>query len=117
MEDNNEMLVRRKRINENGDWEYECSECEIWLPKERFRGCKNYVDAYGNCLMCSGCRACKSTKTRIDSEEESVKEILTAIGFYKYPNAEAWYEAKLKQYGKEKPTRKNNRGMRNDLYL
>jgi hypothetical protein len=96
-----DLLVRRKRVNPDGEWEYECRECELWLPKNKFRGCVNYIDAYGNCLMCSSCRSKLSHQKALDNEKEGMKELLTKIGFYKYENAEAWFEAKKKQYGKK----------------
>jgi hypothetical protein len=102
MEDNNEMLVRRKRIDENGDWEYECSECEMWLPKERFRGCKTYVDAYGNCLMCSSCRSKKANLKKLQTEEDWKNHLLTTLGFFDYPNAESFMEHLRKKHGTKK---------------
>ena len=93
------LLVRRKRVNFAGEWEYECSVCENWLDKSRFSGCSNYVDAYGNCLMCISCRSKKAQQKKKTGEEQVVNEILEAIGFYEYPNAESWYEAMRKKHG------------------
>jgi hypothetical protein len=94
-----DLLVRRKRVDPEGEWEYECNRCEVWLPKDKFRGCTKYVDAYGNCLVCSRCRAAKALETRQDEEKESAKELLEAIGFYKYPNSECWFAERKKQLG------------------
>jgi hypothetical protein len=102
MEENNEMLVRRKRIDENGDWEYECSECDNWLPKERFRGCKTYVDAYGNCLMCSSCRSKKANLKKLQTEEDWKNHILTTLGFFDYPNPESFMEHLRNKHGTKK---------------
>jgi hypothetical protein len=92
--------IRRKRVSEEGDWEYECSSCEIWLPKSKFRGCVQYVDAYGNCLICSSCRAKNSKQKQMDDDEQSAKEILKMIGFYKYKSSEDWFKAKMKNHKK-----------------
>jgi len=85
-----ELLTRRKRVNEEGEWEYECVSCDRWLDKKEFRGCKVSVDAYGNCLKCMSCKAKETHQVIANREKESAKEILEAIGFYKYPNAESW---------------------------
>lgn len=104
--------IRRKRVGETGEWEYECSGCEKWYEKEKFRGCKRYTDPYGNCLLCSSCRAKQTRTTQKSSDELAAQHILKMIGFYDYPDAESWFEAKLKQYNQQRPTRKNNRGRR-----
>lgn len=75
------MLVRRKRVNEFGEWEFECSECLLWLSKNRFRGCVQYIDAYGNCLMCSSCRGKKSQQKKLDEDKEEVKRMLRVMGY------------------------------------
>jgi hypothetical protein len=95
------LLVRRKRVDPNGEWEYECHNCELWLPKGRFRGCVNYIDAYGNCLMCSSCRSKISRQKAVVSEKEEVERILVGIGFYKYKDSDDWFKAKLKQHNKD----------------
>lgn len=102
MEENDEMLVRRKRIDENGDWEYECRECDDWLPKERFRGCKTYVDAYGNCLMCSSCRSKKANLKKLQTEEDWKNHILTTLGFFDFPDSESFMEHLRKKHGIKK---------------
>lgn len=94
------LLVRRKRVNFDGEWEYECVVCENWLDKVSFGGCNKDVDAYGNCLMCKDCRYKKATKKKKNTEQQAVSEILEAVGFYNYPNAEAWYEAMKQKYKK-----------------
>ena len=76
-----EQQIRRKQINYLGEWEYECSVCELWLPKSKFRGCKNYIDAYGNCLMCSSCRAKKSQVKKLQTEKEMVDDLLISMGY------------------------------------
>lgn len=96
-----DLLVRRKRVDTQGEWEYECNRCEVWLPKEKFRGCTKYIDAYGNCLMCSKCRARKALEKRQEGEVEYANDILQIIGFYKYPDAETWYKERKKQLGLE----------------
>jgi len=90
--------IRRKRVDENGEWEYECSSCEIWLPQKKFRGCVKYVDAYGNCLICSSCRAKHSKRKQMDDDEQNAKLVLQLIGFYDYPDSDAWFRAKKKQH-------------------
>lgn len=88
-----ELLVRRKRVNPQGEWEYECVSCENWLDKREFRGCKVSVDAYGNCLKCMSCKAKETHQVIAEREKNASKEILEAIGFYQYPNAEEWFKA------------------------
>lgn len=102
MEENDEMLVRRKRVDENGDWEYECRECDNWLSKEKFRGCRTYVDAYGNCLMCASCRSKKANQKKLKTEEEWKEHILTCIGFYDFPNVESYMEHLKEKHGIKK---------------
>lgn len=96
----NENEVRRKRIDENGEWEYECNSCELWLPKQKFRGCVRYIDPYGNCLICSSCRAKHSKQKQMDDDEQSAKEVLRLIGFYNYSSAEEWFKEKTKNHKK-----------------
>lgn len=91
--------VRKKRVDSEGEWEYECVVCELWLPQQKFRGCKNYVDGFGNCLMCSSCRAKKAHEGVRKSEEEQVRIILTNIGFYDYPNPENWIKMMKIKHG------------------
>jgi hypothetical protein len=98
--------IRRKRVGETGEWEFECSGCETWYEKSKFRGCKKYTDPYGNCLLCSSCRAKKTRTTQKSSDEISAQHILKMIGFYEYPSAQDWYIAKLKENNREKPKRK-----------
>ncbi len=90
--------IRRKRVGEDGEWEYECVRCERWLEKPKFRGCVQYTDPYGNCLICSSCRAKQTRQTQKENEQESIKHILTLIGFYEYESAEEWYRAKHKKH-------------------
>lgn len=76
-----ELIVRRKRVNEFGEWEFECAECLLWLPKKRFRGCVQYIDGFGNCLLCSSCRGRKSQEKRADEDMEEVKRMLRIMGY------------------------------------
>ena len=92
------LLVRRKRVSFQGEWEYECVVCEEWLDKERFGGCSKDVDAYGNCLMCKECRYRKATQKKQSTEREQVISILEAVGFYNYKNADEWYRAMRKKH-------------------
>jgi S-adenosylmethionine hydrolase len=86
----NNDLIRRKRVNEFGEWEYECRYCDNWLPKNKFRGCVEYIDAYGNCLMCSSCRAKKSQETRVENNEDLVKQVLTLMGYDTSSKTPVW---------------------------
>lgn len=81
MEDNDELLVRRKRVDSFGEWEYECSKCLLWLPKTRFRGCVDYIDAYGNCLMCSSCKGKKTQETQKKNMKKELNRFLQALGY------------------------------------
>lgn len=99
MEEKNDLLIRRKQMNYEGEWEYECNVCELWLPKLKFRGCKNYVDAYGNCLMCSSCRSKISHKKAMDNERVEVERVLTALGFYNFPTQEDYMNHIMIKYG------------------
>ena len=101
MDEPDYLLVRRKRVDPNGEWEYECHTCELWLPKNKFRGCVNYIDAYGNCLMCSSCRSKMAHKKMEDNDRDAVNRILTIIGFNKYKDSDDWFKAKLKQHHKD----------------
>lgn len=92
--------IRRKRVGPDGNWEYECTSCELWLEQKKFRGCVNYIDAYGNCLVCSSCRAKHSKKKQISQDEANAKLVLEMIGFYNYSSSQAWFEAKMKQHKK-----------------
>jgi len=96
-----DLLIRRKQMNYEGEWEYECSVCNDWLPKSKFRGCKNYVDAYGNCLMCSSCRSKLSHQRAVDNERQEVVRILTLLGFYSFPSQKEYMEHLEKKYGKK----------------
>lgn len=73
--------IRRRRINEEGEWEYECSSCKLWLNKKKFWGCVNKIDAYGNCLMCRSCIASKGNNNRLSQEQNEVNEILISMGY------------------------------------
>ena len=81
MENNDELLIRRKRVDEYGDWEYECRTCELWLPKNKFRGCVEYIDAYGNCLMCSSCRALKAQVNQKLNTRKQADIIFNNLGY------------------------------------
>ena len=95
-----EQEIKRRRIDEDGEWEYECSHCNNWLPKKKYRGCKHYVDAWGNCRVCSSCRMALGHLNRIQNEREIVDEILEGIGFTKYKDSSEWLEAMKLKYGK-----------------
>lgn len=77
-------LTRRRRVAEDGNWEYECVECKNWLPKNKFKGCIEKVDAYGNCLMCRSCISVEAHKTRDSRERIQIDEILIGMGFDPY---------------------------------
>jgi len=81
MELDDELLIRRKRIDVNGDWEYECRYCELWLPKSKFRGCIDFIDAYGNCLMCNSCKTRKAQITLRDNQKEELDRVMRVMGF------------------------------------
>jgi len=74
-------LTRRRRINEEGEWDYECASCKLWLGKEKFWGCVNKIDAYGNCLMCRRCSASKGMEKRTSNEKDVVNDILISMGY------------------------------------
>jgi len=84
--EDDELLVRRKRVNEYGDWEYECRYCDSWLPKLKFRGCIDYIDAYGNCLMCNSCKTKKAQTTLRDNQKEELDRVMHVLGFQ--PNSD-----------------------------
>jgi len=81
MEEQEDLLVRRKRVNDYGEWEHECVECELWLPPKRFSGCVEKIDAYGNCLVCSSCRQKLANKKREKTLMKQREDVLTALGF------------------------------------
>jgi len=74
-------LTRRRRVGIDGNWEYECNECEKWLPKEKFRGCVDKVDAYGNCLMCRSCISVEAHKVRDQRERKLIDKVLIGMGY------------------------------------
>lgn len=76
-----EDLRRKKRVDENGEWEFECIECLKWLPKKNFSGCVEYIDPYGNCIMCRSCISRKSQHKRVDNEKKLVMEILIGMDY------------------------------------
>jgi len=75
------MDTRRKRIDFNGEWEYECASCKLWLPKNKFKGCVDKIDAYGNCLSCRSCISREANKTKLTNEQKEVNEILISMGY------------------------------------
>jgi hypothetical protein len=81
LNEDDELLVRRKRVDEYGEWEYECRYCERWLPKSKFRGCVDYIDAYGNCLMCKNCIASKGQRTQKENMNKEVKLMLNNLNY------------------------------------
>jgi len=74
-------MIRRRRVDTDGNWEYECSKCKLWLPKVKFKGCVEKVDAYGNCLMCRSCISSRAKQKVISQERKEVEEILIALGY------------------------------------
>jgi hypothetical protein len=91
MADNkDELLIRRKRIDYNGEWEYECNVCNEWRPKNKFRGCLTYIDAYGNCLMCSSCRQLRAQQTKELNELKAVNAVLVALGYNPSSKTPVW---------------------------
>jgi len=81
MENDYELLTRRKRVDAEGEWVYECVSCENWLLKSKFRGCVDYIDAYGNCLMCSSCKSKKAQITQKDNLNNELNKIMKGMGF------------------------------------
>lgn len=79
--EDDDLLIRRKRVDAEGHWSFECRYCELWLPKSKFRGCIDYIDAYGNCLMCASCRAKKSQITQKQNAKEELDRIMIVLGF------------------------------------
>lgn len=92
-------LERKKRVNTQGEWEHLCVGCNEWLDKSKFRGCKNYVDAYGNCLVCMSCRARAASKSKTEQAQKEVSMMLEALGFYDYPDSDAWIKAMKQKRG------------------
>lgn len=81
MENKDELLIRRKRVDTEGYWEYECVYCDKWLVKSKFRGCVEYIDAYGNCLMCSSCRALKAQTHQKENMRKEVDNMFNNLGY------------------------------------
>jgi hypothetical protein len=79
--EDDELLIRRKRVDEYGDWVYECRSCELWLPKSKFRGCIEYIDAYGNCLMCSSCRVAVGQQHQKEDMRKEVDIMFNNLGY------------------------------------
>lgn len=93
-------LTRERRVSYEGEWEYKCIECLDWKDKERFGGCITFVDGFGNCLMCKECRYKNAAKKKKQTENLSVKNVLEAVGFYKYPDSESWLQAMMEKHSK-----------------
>jgi hypothetical protein len=93
------MDTRNRRIDEEGEWEYECARCHEWKSKKGMGGCITHTDGFGNCLMCLSCRQAL-VQYRIKADEKIyAKQILKDIGFYDYPDSDAWYKAMREKYG------------------
>jgi hypothetical protein len=73
--------IRRRRVNELGEWDYECSSCLLWLDKSKFKGCVEKIDAYGNCLMCRSCISQRANKKKMSAEQKEVREIFIRMGY------------------------------------
>jgi hypothetical protein len=87
-----ELLIRRKRVDEYGEWEFECRYCDRWLPKTKFRGCVDYIDAYGNCLMCMNCRASKGQEKQRENMDRELKVILNNLNYDTSGNIPIWIQ-------------------------
>lgn len=73
--------TRYRRVNEEGEWEYLCPKCEEWKVKERFKGCVESVDGFGNCKICRSCISVKANVARHNSTQEGVDYILSKMGY------------------------------------
>jgi len=94
--------TRRRRINEDGEWEYECISCEEWLEKEKFKGCFNKIDAYGNCLLCRSCISRKAMEKRNNNVIEEVNELFIRMGYNPYSDIPIYKQVEerhRKKYG------------------
>jgi len=94
--------TRRRRINEDGEWEYECSSCERWLMKSKFKGCVEKIDAYGNCLMCRSCISKRANLKKMDGIKEEVNELFIRMGYNPYSDIPIYkqFENRIKEkYG------------------
>ena len=87
-----DLVIRRKRINELGEWEHECVECNEWLPQKRFRGCVGKIDAYGNCLICVSCRCKLATIKRHNTHDNNGREFLTLLGWDIHSTKPIWQQ-------------------------
>ena len=92
MENKDELLIRRKRVDAEGEWEYECAYCLKWLIKSKFRGCVDYIDAYGNCLMCSSCRASKGQLNQKLNIRKQADIIFNNLGYDTSGNIPIWIQ-------------------------
>ena len=94
--------IRRRRINELGEWEYECSSCLLWLDKSKFKGCVDKIDAYGNCLMCRSCIGKKAMVKRTDNVKQEVNEVFIRMGYNPYSDIPIYKQVEerfKKKYG------------------
>jgi len=76
-----EKQKRYRRVNSDGEWEYKCISCEIWKLKDKFAGCVEKTDGFGNCLTCRSCITSKANKTKEHNIQREVREILTILGY------------------------------------
>jgi hypothetical protein len=95
-------LSRRRRVNDEGEWEYECPECSLWLPKTRFKGCVDKIDAFGNCLICVSCRVKNANKKRLNTLDDGCIELLEALGYNTSSKIPVWKQFNKRHGIKEK---------------
>jgi hypothetical protein len=79
MEDN--ILQRHRRIDIDGNWEYLCVSCNIWKLKEKFKGCVDKIDGFGNCLTCRSCISHKCHITKVSNDDADVKLFMLKLGY------------------------------------
>ena len=76
-----DKLVRHRRVNEDGDWEYECVKCLDWKPKSKFKGCVDKVDGFGNCHICRNCISVIANQTKRDINKQDVDRVMKLLGY------------------------------------
>jgi hypothetical protein len=92
--------IRRRRINEDGEWEYECVSCREWLLKNKFKGCLTNIYPYGNCLSCRSCISKNGSQKRINSDQIEMIKILIRMGYD--PSSEIPVYKQVEERHKEK---------------
>jgi hypothetical protein len=74
-------LQRQRRINNDGEWEYLCPYCNTWKLKERFKGCVDKIDGFGNCRKCRSCISSYAHSQKDTSIRKQANILMIKLGY------------------------------------